>query len=401
MINSVCMNRDCTLINFKKELKNPQKDLIDPVKIPNKRVSKKKHLSKIFRGPTNDRQRAVVNAFKHAWEAYKKFAWGKDELKPISQQSASWFNLGLTIIDSLDTIYIMGLSDIFKEAKDWVTSSLDFNVDRFNNLFEITIRIMGGLLSAYSLSGDPIFLEKSYDLGNRSLVAFDSISSIPFSDINLKQRKAKSPYWTSDSSISEVATLQLEFKELSYVTDDIRFKEAVSKVSRIVHKLDKNPRGLVPIYISTNTGKFMGRTITLGARGDSYYEYLLKQWIQTGASFDKNHENYYLLEDWLESVQGVRENLIRYTVPNNLTFIGELLNEQFSPKMDHLVCFYPGNLALGSLFLKRNSEFEKEATDLLKLAEDLTETCYQMYERMETGLSPEICHFNIHIGLFN
>ncbi len=282
---------------------------------------------------------------------------------------------------------------MFEEARKWVLESLNFNVDRFNNLFEITIRVLGGLISAYHLSGDKMFLDKAYDLGNRSLIAFNTQSHIPFSDINLERRLAKSPYWTTDSSISEVATLQLEFKELSYLTGDSRFKEAVTKVSKAIHDLHK-PDGLVPIYISTTSGKFIGHTITLGARGDSYYEYLLKQWIQTGASLDKNHENFYLLEDWLESVKGVREKLLKKTKPGNLSFIGELLGGSFSPKMDHLVCFYPGNLALGAEFLKNSPEYKAEHDMLMQMAVDLTETCYQMYARMETGLSPEITHFN-------
>ncbi len=185
--------------------------------------------------------------------------------------------MGLTIVDSLDTIYIMDLKDIFAEAAEWVTHRLNFSVNRFNNLFEITIRIMGGLISAYHLSGDKVFLDRAYDLGNRSMGAFRTESSIPYSDINLQQRLGKSPFWTTESSISEVATLQLEFKELSYLTGDQRFKEAVAKVSRAIHKLDKT-NGLVPIYISTVSGKFVGRTITLGARGDSYYYYLFIKW---------------------------------------------------------------------------------------------------------------------------
>ena len=63
----------------------------------------------IFNGPTNERQKSVVDAFLHAWKGYKTFAWGHDHLKPISQTSNDWFHLGLTIIDSLDTMYIMGL----------------------------------------------------------------------------------------------------------------------------------------------------------------------------------------------------------------------------------------------------------------------------------------------------
>lgn len=292
----------------------------------------------------------------------------------------------------------MNLQDIFKEARDWVVNKLNLDVDRYNNLFEITIRIMGGLLSTYHLSGDKIFLEKAYELGNRTLPAFNTESSIPFSDINLSRRHAKSPHWTSDSSISEVATLQLEFKDLTYQTGDPRFKQAVEKVSKLIHKLNK-PNGLVPIYISTTGGIFMGRTVTLGARGDSYYEYLLKQWVQTGYKFDKSHENYYLLEDWLYAVKGIQEKLVQKTKPNNLTFVGELLSDTFNPKMDHLVCFLPGNLALGAMLLKKNPEFpDDQIKSLMKLAEELTETCYQMYAQMATGLSPELVYFNTYEG---
>lgn len=304
--------------------------------------------------------------------------------------------MGLTIIDSLDTIYIMNLKEQFDEAREWVKSGLNLDSDRYNNLFEITIRIMGGLLSAHHLSGDDLFLEKAYELGNRSLCAFDTKSFIPLSDINLARKMAKSPMWTSDSSLAEVATLQLEFKDLSYLTGDMRFKDDVSKVSEVIHKQNR-PDGLLPIYINTDTGRFVGNTITLGARGDSYYEYLLKQWIQNGAKYDTNDKEHYLLDDWLIAVKGIKEKLLRRSKPGNLLFVGELLSDSFSPKMDHLVCFLPGNFALGAMFLGKIPSFPKDQVeDLLKMAEEITETCYQMYAQMETGLSPEITHFNTH-----
>lgn len=64
-----------------------------------------------FKGPLNDRQRGVVTAFKHAWKGYKEYAWGHDNLKPISAGSHDWFGLGLTIVDALDTMYIMDLQE--------------------------------------------------------------------------------------------------------------------------------------------------------------------------------------------------------------------------------------------------------------------------------------------------
>lgn len=67
--------------------------------------------AKDFKGSTNSRQKAVVDAFKHAWKGYKEFAWGHDNLKPMSMGSHDWFGLGLTIVDSLDTLYIMDLQE--------------------------------------------------------------------------------------------------------------------------------------------------------------------------------------------------------------------------------------------------------------------------------------------------
>lgn len=60
-------------------------------------------------GPQNARQKAIVRAFQHSWDGYKKYAWGHDNVKPISKGYHEWFGLGLTIVDSLDTMYIMGL----------------------------------------------------------------------------------------------------------------------------------------------------------------------------------------------------------------------------------------------------------------------------------------------------
>lgn len=114
------------------------------------------------------------------------------------------------------------------------------------NLFEVTIRVLGGLLSTYHLSGDKMFLTKAVsnatafvfslkliptkcklqiDLGNRLLPCFDSPSGIPFSDINLSTMKAHSPKWSPDSSTSEVTTIQLEFRDLSRSTGDSNYEE--------------------------------------------------------------------------------------------------------------------------------------------------------------------------------
>uniref|UniRef100_A0A8C2GRN6 alpha-1,2-Mannosidase n=1 Tax=Cyprinus carpio TaxID=7962 RepID=A0A8C2GRN6_CYPCA len=329
-----------------------------------------------------DRVEAVREAFRHAWKGYKAFAWGHDELKPISKTHGEWFGLGLTLIDALDTMWILGLKDEFAEAKKWVETELSFSKNVDVNLFESTIRVLGGLLSTYHLTEDTLFLDKAKDIGSRLMPAFKTPSKIPYSDVNIGKGTAHPPRWTTDSTVAEVTSIQLEFRELSRLTKDPQYQNAVEEVTRHVHRLEGKRDGLVPMFINTNSGKFTRRgAFTLGARADSYYEYLLKQWLQGGK---KETE---LLEDYLQAIEGVRKNLLRQTSPSKLTFVGELSNGRLNPKMDHLVCFLPGTLALGA--------HNGLPADHMELALQLMETCHQMYAQMETGLSPEIAHFNL------
>lgn len=180
---------------------------------------------------------------------------------------SDWFGLGLTIIDSLDTLYIMDMQEEYQEAKKWVVDSLRLDVNRDVNLFEVTIRVLGGLLSIYHLSGDEIYMTKALELGKRLMPSFDSTSGIPYSDVNLFSMQAHAPKWSPDSSTSEVTTIQLEFRDLSRVSNDPSFENAITRVSEKIHELPKTD-GLVPIFINANTGSFRSfSTISLGARG--------------------------------------------------------------------------------------------------------------------------------------
>ncbi|KAJ0057622.1 hypothetical protein NL108_011100, partial [Boleophthalmus pectinirostris] len=329
-----------------------------------------------------ERQEAVREAFRHAWKGYREHAWGHDELKPVSKSHAEWFGLGLTLVDALDTMWILGLTEEFAEAREWVEKELTFEKNVDVNLFETTIRILGSLLSTYHLTKDPLFLNKAKDLGSRLMPAFRTPSKIPFSDVNLGKGTAHPPRWTADSTLAEVTSVQLEFRELSRLTQDPQYQDVVNEVMRLVHKLPGKHDGLVPMFINTNTGQFSHKgAFTLGARADSYYEYLLKQWIQGGKVEDD------LLEDYLQAIEGVRKHLVRQTGPSRLTFVGELSHNRFNAKMDHLVCFLPGTLALGAHHGLPGSHMD--------LALELMETCHQMYAQMETGLSPEIAHFSL------
>ncbi|KAI8518400.1 Endoplasmic reticulum mannosyl-oligosaccharide 1,2-alpha-mannosidase [Branchiostoma belcheri] len=312
-------------------------------------------------------QKAVVEAFKHAWKGYKQYAWGHDELKPISKAASDWFGLGLTIVDSLDTMWIMGLMEEFEEARKWVEKDLILKKNVDVNLFETTIRVLGGLLSAFHLSNDQIFLEKARELGDRLMPCFNSPSKIPFSDVNLESGKAHPPRWGPDSTTSEVTSIQLEFRELSHQTGNDKYKKAVDEVMEHIQSLPKD-NGLIPIFVNARSGQFRaGATIT--------------QWLQTGKTEDK------LRDEYVTAIDGMQKNLVKSTAANGLKFIGELVRGTFSPKMDHLVCFLPGTLALG-----HHNGLDASHLDLSK---ELAKTCYRMYADMPTGLSPEIAYFNI------
>ncbi|CAF1213904.1 unnamed protein product, partial [Didymodactylos carnosus] len=338
-----------------------------------------------FSAPRNERQIAVRDATRHAWKAYKAYAWGNDEVKPISKKPSLWFGLGLTIVDSIDTLYIMNMVEEYMDAREWISTSFDIDspsLDKFNSHFEITIRVLGGLLSAYHLSADPIFLKRAVELGDRLLINFNTASGLPLAEINIKRKTASGYRWTSDASTSEVGSVQLEMRDLSRCTGDKKYETAADRSSNVLHGESKKD-GLVPIFISPLTGHFSGGVVSFGARGDSYYEYLLKQWLQTGQTKQM------FWEDWIECIGGVQKHLWRHSYPQQFWFVGELLSmSSFSPKMDHLACFLAGNLALGW-------HFQRNLTYLLDMAKNLTTTCYEMYRKHETGLSPEITYFNI------
>jgi len=162
---------------------------------------------------------------------------GQGELKPQSGTCHNWIggNLGLTVIDSLDTMLIMGLNDLYEEARDWVRDNLDFKKPISVSVFEITIRCLGGLLSAYDITKDEVLLKKAEQLARRLLPAFESSSGIPFSHIDLASGKTKTTTWTSGACIlSEMGSIQLEFAYLSHVSGNPIYAQ---KVFSVCHSL--------------------------------------------------------------------------------------------------------------------------------------------------------------------
>ncbi|KAL0341758.1 UNVERIFIED_CONTAM: Mannosyl-oligosaccharide 1,2-alpha-mannosidase MNS1 [Sesamum calycinum] len=339
------------------------------------------------------RREKVKDAMIHAWSSYEKYAWGHDELQPQSKNGVDSFGgLGATLVDALDTLYIMdwtsnskGLETIHNmvvrvpEFLVWVAESLDFNKNYDASVFETTIRVVGGLLSAYDLSGDKVFLEKAKDIADRLLPAWDTPSGIPYNIINLAHGNPHNPGWTGgDSILADSGTEQLEFIALSQRTGDPKYQ---LKVENVILELNKTfpPDGLLPIYINPHRGTRSYSTITFGAMGDSFYEYLLKVWIQGNKTTAVKHYR----EMWETSMKGLL-SLVRRTTPSSFAYLCEKIGNSLIDKMDELACFAPGMLALGS-----SGYAPDEAKRFLSLAEELAWTCYNFYQSTPTKLAGE------------
>lgn len=345
-------------------------------------------------------QAQVKTAFLESWHTYEKFGWGKDVYHPISQTGENMGPrpLGWMIVDSLDTLMIMDCDQEVQRARNWIKHDLEYDFDYDVSVFETTIRMLGGLLSAFHFSNDDLYLDTAVDLAGALLGGFDSKTGIPYSSVNLKTGQGvKNHVDNGASSTAEAATLQLEFKYLSHLTGETMYWEKVEKIMEVLEETNHPQDGLVPIYVQPDTGKYQGRLIRLGSRGDSYYEYLLKQYLQT------NKQELVYWDMFKQSLDGVKKHMMGKSLPNGLRYVGELehgIGGPLSPKMDHLVCFYGGLVALGAtdgMTLKeaqQQSFWNDDRQDDFEFGADLTYSCYKMYADTATGLSPEIVVFN-------
>lgn len=134
-----------------------------------------------------EKRQAIKASFLHAWTGYKTYALGQDELKPLTNTGHNSFGgLGATIIDSLSTMLIMDMEDEIDQLLP-IIEKIQFKVDDQLSVFETTIRLMGGFLSAYELSNHPrkhVFLDKAQEIGLMLLPAFDTHFGLPFYKFN-------------------------------------------------------------------------------------------------------------------------------------------------------------------------------------------------------------------------
>src|ERR1041385_8766045 len=232
--------------------------------------------SEIAPGQSVNKQRRAAEVrreFLHAWNGYKKYAWGHDDLKPLSKSYHDWYAepLLMTPVDALDTMILLGLKDEARTTREYIATHLSFDKDISVQNFEITIRLLGGLLSVYEMTGDKRLLNLAEDLGRRLLPVFNSPTGLPYRYVNLKTGAVRG----NVTNPAEAGTLLIEFGTLARLTHrQIFYDKAKRALVEIYNR--RSPIGLVGTWINVETGQWTDTDSHISGAIDSYYEYLLK-----------------------------------------------------------------------------------------------------------------------------
>uniref|UniRef100_A0A671E1D3 alpha-1,2-Mannosidase n=1 Tax=Rhinolophus ferrumequinum TaxID=59479 RepID=A0A671E1D3_RHIFE len=301
---------------------------------------------------------------------------------------------GATVIDSLDTLYLMELKEEFQEAKAWVEENFHLNVVTGEaSLFEVNIRYIGG--TPLSLlpdgRGGELLLPCPWTirLGEKLLPAFNTPTGIPKGIVNFKSGSNRSWGWAmagSSSILAEFGSLHLEFLHLTELSGNQIFAEKVRHIRKVLRKIDK-PFGLYPNFLSPVSGNWMQHHVSVGGLGDSFYEYLIKSWLMSAKTDTEAKDMYY------EALEAIESHLLNVS-PGGLTYIAEWRGGILDHKMGHLACFSGGMIALGAEDAK-----EEKRAHYRELAAQITKTCHESYALWlliptDTKLGPEAFWFN-------
>jgi mannosyl-oligosaccharide alpha-1,2-mannosidase len=221
--------------------------------------------------------------FLHAWNGYKLVAWGRDEVRPVSGTTRDFFiagrSFGLSIVEALDTLYVMGLDDDVERCTRWIVDNLTFDVDGDVQMFETNIRMKGGLLAGYYATGEKRLLELAHDLADRLLPCFTkSPTGAPYRFVNLRTSAVRGP----KMNLAEIGTNVLEFGDLSRLTGDPKYLNASLRAYEAVIA-KRSSLNLLATYFDVETGEFTSpEDVAPNDPADSFYEYLWGGWQMLG-----------------------------------------------------------------------------------------------------------------------
>lgn len=333
------------------------------------------------------RRKAVRHVFLRSWKSYKDHAWLLDELNPVTGGGKNTFGgWAATLVDALDTMWIMGLHTEFYEATAAVVA-MDYanTTDTAANIFETTIRHLGGLLAAYDLSGEPALLSKAKELGDMLYMGFDTPNRMPPFWLNFENVLTGSQIAGTHDPSASPASLGLEFTRLAQLTGEDKYYDAIERIRMFLERTQNETKlpGMWPVSIDFQHEQVPDNTFTLGALADSLYEYLPKMYILTGG-LEPSYEKMY--RDSMKAA--VDHILFRPMLPDkdDILFPGDARANAdgvtTAPDGQHLACF------VGGMFLLGGKTFGID--EHLGIGERVTRGCTWAYDAFPTGLMPEL-----------
>jgi len=375
-------------------------EIIQQKEIKYKAIEDKQYITETGR---NSRVESVTNAIHHAWSGYSTYALDADELLPISRTGQNnWGHLQWTLVDSLDTLYIAGLHQDLKHARDHLAKA-SFNQNSVVSTFEMTIRLLGGTLSTYELTKDPFYLSIAESIGNKVLGAFGAKSGIPAKSVHMifGHPSLLGLFQTRVQSLVGAGSLQLELSNLSYHTGKTKYAKAgrdaisaLAKAQRLASETyattrNENLKKLYPMMYNIDSGEHLENSLyfTMGSGADSFYEYLLKLYILEGCRDEE------LLNLYVNAMDNMMEFLVKDFDINGES--ASILVDQYEgytiKRMNHLACFVPGMLALGAFYGKTHNipVLLERYDDHMRVSRQLMKTCVYFYTSQPTGLSAE------------
>ncbi|KAF7338760.1 alpha-1,2-Mannosidase [Mycena sanguinolenta] len=328
------------------------------------------------------RANEVRKAFAHAYRGYQAQAFPYDELRPVSGERVNNFHgWGVSMYDALDTMWLMGLEDMFYDTvEDVAGQTFSMSSGEHAHFFEVVIRYLGGLLSAYALSEDPRLLKLADLLGENLLPAFNTPSGFPLRGVNTRTGETNGEEATC---LAEVLSNQMEFKYLAHLTGKSKYYAATEKPMAAFYGSENIMHGgLFATMWNVTTGKPNQTEFTAGGCADSAYEYFLKQWLMTGQKEPRMRDLY------VRSANAIIENLLYVGPRRQLLYATDIVHGGPTHRMQHLTCFLPALLALGvhTPALQLSDAERKRHT---WAAEGLANMCWAVYHDTASGLGPD------------
>ncbi|KAI1348819.1 family 47 glycosyl hydrolase [Xylaria sp. FL0043] len=338
------------------------------------------------------RRNEVRDAFVKSWKSYRRYAWTSDELAPVSGAAKDTFGgWAATLVDALDSLWIMDLRDEFYEAAaaaariDWADTK-----ETACNWFETTIRHLGGLLSAYDLSDEPVLFHKAVELGDMLYMAFDTPTRMPpfWLDFELAQT-GRLVAGTHDPSASTTSSA-LEFTRLAHLTGESKYYDAIDRITEMLDRTQNATRlpGMWPTFLDLQNFVFEHEEgFTLGALADSMYEMFSKTYALLGG-LEPVYEKLY--RESMETI--IAHVLFRPKLPDQAdvlipgnVWVRDDGRIDLQPEAQHLACFVGGMFGLGGKLFN--------LPDHVEIGEKITRGCVWAYDAMPSGMMPEICGF--------